>query len=382
MERQYLRQTKSSLARSKEPHNLRDRLQALSATVSELKNNVRQEVTVAETLERVEKQVIQTQNHQTLASQVQALRRAFSELADAVADEVEHLQEDTKTELRREIRGLAGRVEALTDQSQTCVRGVSDLNVAVTGEIRRVGEAVVEVQRNQDSLHAEVAELKETLLKAQDDNKQVFEQMRSILHNNITHVASLQKGMKRSNEEVKGVLEQLERCSRVAEDGRREREELEAKLTASVRVLEEKLLDLTVQTKSLAAASSVQDRSHTSTAQLSARLQEMAEATQQRFERLNSFIDEKNRDLEHQFETLKSELESDLKPLPGSVQSEDREFRQRIEYLEAMLQTQRREIFASLTTLEQNSTKKHDSVIKAVYQIARELNLQNPLAAF
>ena len=360
---------------------MRERLQTLSATVSELKNDVRQELTVAESLERVEKQVIQTQNHQTLASQVQALRRAFSELADAVADEVEHLQEDTKSELRREIRGVAVRVEALTDQSQTCVRAVSELNVATTGEIRRVAEAVVEVQRSQDSLHAEVAELKETLLKAQDDNKQVFEQMRSILHNNITHVASLQKGMKRSNEEVKGVLEQLDRGSRVAEEGKRGREELEAKLTAAVRVLEEKLLDLTVQTKSLAAASSVQDRSHTSAAQLSARLQEMAESTQQRFDRLHSYIDEKNRDLEHHIETLKSELDIDLKP-PGSVQSEDREFRQRIEYLESMLQTQRREIFASLTTLEQNSTKKHDSVIKAVYQIARELNLQNPLAAF
>lgn len=177
------------------------------------------------------------------------------------------------------------------------------------------------------------------------------------------------------------MLEQLDRGSRVAEEGKRGREELEAKLTAAVRVLEEKLLDLTVQTKSLAAASSVQDRSHTSAAQLSARLQEMAESTQQRFDRLHSYIDEKNRDLEHHIETLKSELDIDLKP-PGSVQSEDREFRQRIEYLESMLQTQRREIFASLTTLEQNSTKKHDSVIKAVYQIARELNLQNPLAAF
>lgn len=381
MDRQYLRQTKSSLAKSKEPHNLRDRLQTLSATVSELKNDVRQELTAAETLERMEKQVIQTQNHQNLASQVQALRRAFSELADAVADEVEHLQEDTKTELRREIRGLAGRVEALTDQSQTCVRGVSELNVAVTGEIRRVGEAVVDVQRNQDNLHAEVAELKETLLKTQDDNKQVFEQMRSILHNNITHVASLQKGMKRSNEEVKALLEQLERSARAIEDVRKGRTELEEKLTSSVRTIEEKLIDLSVQTKSLAATSNIQERNHSSVSQLSTKIQEIAEATQQRFDLLNTYIDDKTRDLEHQFDTFKSHIDSDFKP-PDSAQSEDREFRQRIDYLESMLQTQRREIFASLTTLEQNSTKKHDSVIKAIYQIARELNLQNPLAAF
>jgi DNA repair exonuclease SbcCD ATPase subunit len=381
MDRQYLRQTKSSLAKSKEPHNLRDRLQTLSATVSELKNDVRQELTAAETLERMEKQVIQTQNHQNLASQVQALRRAFSELADAVADEVEHLQEDTKTELRREIRGLAGRVEALTDQSQTCVRGVSELNVAVTGEIRRVGEAVVDVQRNQDNLHAEVAELKETLLKTQDDNKQVFEQMRSILHNNITHVASLQKGMKRSNEEVKALLEQLERSARAIEDVRKGRTELEEKLTNSVRTIEEKLIDLSVQTKSLAATSNIQERNHSSVSQLSTKIQEIAEATQQRFDRLNTYIDDKTRDLEHQFDTFKSHIDSDFKP-PDSAQSEDREFRQRIDYLESMLQTQRREIFASLTTLEQNSTKKHDSIIKAIYQIARELNLQNPLAAF
>ena len=59
MDKQYLRQTKASLAKTKEPANLRDRLQALSATVSELKQDMRQELNVAETLERVEKMVIQ-----------------------------------------------------------------------------------------------------------------------------------------------------------------------------------------------------------------------------------------------------------------------------------------------------------------------------------
>jgi predicted nucleic acid-binding Zn-ribbon protein len=209
----------------------------------------------------------------------------------------------------------------------------------------------------------------------------VFEQMRSILHNNITHVASLQKGMKRSNEEVKALLEQLERSARAIEDVRKGRTELEEKLTNSVRTIEEKLIDLSVQTKSLAATSNIQERNHSSVSQLSTKIQEIAEATQQRFDRLNTYIDDKTRDLEHQFDTFKSHIDSDFKP-PDSAQSEDREFRQRIDYLESMLQTQRREIFASLTTLEQNSTKKHDSIIKAIYQIARELNLQNPLAAF
>ena len=381
MDRQYLKQTKSSLAKTREPQNLRERLQVLSATVSELKSNVRQDKTIAETLERVEKQVIQTQTHQALSSQIQALRHAFTELADAVADEVERLQDDTKGELRREMRSLTGRVEALTEQGQTCVRGIGEVNVTLTADVRKVSDALLDIQRNQDNLTTEIADLKETLLRAQDDNKQVFEQMRSILHNNITHVATLQKGFKRSNEELKSSLEEIEKNRRKIEGIRLEREEIEGKWTVAMRNMEEKVVDLNGQIKAIALNSSGNERSQATLSQLSAKVQEASDLTHQRFDRLSAYIDDKNRDLERQFEALQGRMESGLKP-PDLYQSEDREVRQRLEYLEAMLQTQRRELFASMTTLEQNSTKKHDSLVKAVYQIARELNLQNPLAAF
>ena len=47
----------------------------------------------------------------------------------------------------------------------------------------------------------------------------------------------------------------------------------------------------------------------------------------------------------------------------------------RVEFLEELTGTQRREIFSSVTNMEQNLFKKHERIVKAIYQIARHLDI-------
>ena len=180
MWKQYLQPTKSTKAKSKEPDNIRERVQSLSQALSGLKEEIKIETSAnAQNLERLEKQ-----QFGTLHSQVFALKKAFTELADAMLDEVEGVRNEYRAEFSEFKEEITEKLENSLEFSKKTQETCSKVNSSLTHSMTQAFQHISNIKFQQDSLHSNISELKSEVFIEIDSQKKFCEKIEHLLENN------------------------------------------------------------------------------------------------------------------------------------------------------------------------------------------------------
>jgi hypothetical protein len=370
MYRPYLRPTRSSLAKTAEPLAVKDKLSHLTNVLTELKHDVQAEAESTQNLGIVERQ-----HYTALQGQVQALKLAFTQLSDAMIEEVERVRVDMAEEMRAAVGAVMKRVETLTElvrQSKQESPAAPKQDILST----QVMEALRVLRDRQDLGSQEVKALREATAKRETEYSSHFERMQGLIHANSTHISALTAKF--------SSLEASLSTAHPPATPTKEIAYLEERLNQNVSYFERQIQDLKSALLSQPKVSK-EELEAGITAKLTSRLSDFELRHSSKAEALTQTADARAQECLHKLDSLKQQVES---VRDAATHQEDRhstlntEVLERLNYMNELLSTQRKELFSSLTTLEQAFARKHDTLTKAIYKIARETNVTNPISVY
>jgi hypothetical protein len=371
MYRPYLRPTRSSLAKTAEPLAVKDKLSHLTSVLTELKHDVQAEAECTQNLGIVERQ-----HYTALQGQVQALKLAFTQLSDAMIEEVERVRVDSAEELRGAVGAVMKRVDTLTE----LVRQTKQESPAATKQDTlspQVMEALRVLRDRQDLGSQEVKALREATAKRETEYSSHFERMQGLIHANSTHISTL-------TAKFSSLEASLSAAHHLPVTPPKEIAYLEERLNQNVSYFERQIKDLKSSLLSQPKVSK-EELEAGITAKLTSRLSDFELRHSNKAEALSQTADTRAQEYLHRLDSLKQQVES---VKDAAVHQENRhstlntEVLERLNYMNELLSTQRKELFSSLTTLEQAFARKHDTLTKAIYKIARETNVTNPISVY
>lgn len=375
MYRTYQRPTRSSLAKTTEPLASKDKFSHLTNILTELKRDVQQEAESTQNLGLVEKQ-----HYTALQSQVNALKLAFSQLSDAVIEEMENVKADLSGEVRVAVGALMKRMDTLTEAFRQTKEASSTLKH--DPQSSQLIEAFKQLKVRQDSSHQEIESLKDANSKKQIEYRSIFEQMRSLMQANSAHIASITARL--SELEAAPLTRETKLEPKANENYSQMIKYLEERLNSNVSYFERQIQEL----KSAAVSQPNVTKEELEAllgAKLASSLSELEARLTNPIETLSKRLDSKLQDHLAKHDALQLQITK----LHGQSDHYDKthaalntEVLERLNYMNELLTTQRKELFSSLTTVEQTFARKHDTMTKAIFKIARETNVTNPMSVY
>ncbi|CAG9317887.1 unnamed protein product [Blepharisma stoltei] len=364
----YLQPTKSFKAKTKDPSNVRERIQSLSEAVSGLKQDVHNEATVnAMNFERIEKQ-----HFNTLNSQVMTLKKAFTDLADALVEELDGVREEMRGEIKMNKEEIWQKFEEINMNNRQAQENHHQLNAALTQTTKQAFQHIQTLKANQDKLAGDIEAGRAKASEAQNDLKQFITQLQKIVETNSQHVASLYK-------EQKIIQNNLEKLNKLPDEISNEILNEKEKNQENVEILQESIKNLSFDIRNL--EKQLLEYSTKSDLQLfkgdfidlEKKLKELSEEYRKSFYEIRKEFDGKCDDIKREQINISDEIIQEIRE-KSSPQIENR-----VEYLEELTTAQRRELFGSITSMEQSFVKKQEKIIRAIYQLARHQDLPEAL---
>jgi chromosome segregation ATPase len=368
MSRPYLRPTICSTLRAREGIGVKDRVQKLTHIIQELKEDVKAEVTATETLGKVERE-----HYNTMNKQVQALRRAFSDLADAICEEVEMIRIGTNEEMQKTVGDLYAKLQDVNIQSRQTEDAKHQLNTALTQAQRKALKHIEQLESRQEELSGEITKLKESLAQSQSAQKNLMAQLQQIVKNNSAHISSLFNDSKEITENLRQVTTQSESACNELQAHRSKLNKLDSDYKSLKDTLYNDFQTFSSQFK--------RDPSERHLNELNEKVKQLSKALTDRLEYMNSALDDKYTSLSNIVKQNHDLYQTQLQDLKYKI-PDSKELVEKVSYLEELMTTHRREMFASMTSLEQSFVRKQESLTRAVFQLSKELQVTNPLLAY
>lgn len=369
MWKQYLQPTKSTKAKSKEPDNVRERIQCLSQALSGLKEEIKIETSAtAQNIERLEKQ-----QFGALHSQVFALKKAFTDLADAMIDEVEGVRAEYRGEISEFRSEVQQKLEILDENSKNSSESFNKVSFSLSQSVKQAFQHLQGVKDQQEAISADFASLKEYVSQSMVQQNDFCTRIEHTLEGNMREISMIFK----EQSEIRGKILEVEvmpkQLNYVIEKEKERVKLIEEKIGKELAEMDKRVKSMSKDVESVVKSSEIGD-------------------LKRFFSEIEYKSEESLREVKREF--MKMMMESERKWEEFNREQGDfndfigREVKaienvgvlvKRIEFLEEFTGTQRREIFNSITSLEQNMFKKHEKVAKAMHQLSRHLEIPEAL---
>jgi len=359
MWKQYLQPTKSFKAKARDPPNMRDRVQGLSQALSDLKKNVEVESYATESLGKIEKQ-----HYHILQGQVHALKTSFTELADAFLDEIEQVKAEMREEIRHNRDELFFKIEEISKENRQYEENHHQMNSALTQSVKQAFQHLQTLKNKLESTNSEVLSLKEEI--------ELLRNSQGITYQEKDHseeICWLTKENERLNDLVVKTEKETTSIQHLLDKFKSKTKQFHQETKQEIQNLKDENKDILRDIKSLRN----EKPPEVDTREFEWKVKEVSDNFKQSLLETKSELEKKLEKLNY----LCSSFEEQLKEAPkNNVSSE------KIQYIEELITTQRRELFASITAVEQNFTKKQDRITRALYSVAKQIELPEALLGF
>ena len=365
MWKQYLQPTKSFKAKSKEPENVSNRLQNLSQALSGLKEEMKIETSAAaQNIERLEKQQLAT-----LQSQVFTLKKALSDLADAMIDEVEGVRSDYRTELSELRQEVQERFDSLSNSIQNSSENSNKVSSSLTQSIKQAFQHIQSLKVSNEDLKNDLKSLNSSFHVLSDSQKDLNLQMDKSFKENCEQVFRVSKDFKDFSLKLREIEIMPKQLNYVIEKEKEKNKMIEDRVIRELSDFDSKIKNMTRDLENIGNRKEVLElkdfvinyeyKLTESLNEFKKEIIDLSLASEKKWEEFNR--------VQENFNTVVCNEIKSIDHLTG--------ISKRIEFLEELSATQRRELFDTLTTLEQNIYKKQEKIIKAVYQLARSQDM-------
>ena len=187
MWKQYLQPTKSTKAKSKEPDNVRERIQSLSQALSGLKEEIKIETSAtAQNIERLEKQ-----QFATLHSQVFALKKAFTDLADAMLEEVEGVRNDYRVEISEIKNEIADKIDGFSETNKLTAESSTKVNSSLTQSVKQAFQHIQNLKNQQDIISEDLQGIKNQISLGANNQKEFCSRIEHIMEGNLKELSKM-----------------------------------------------------------------------------------------------------------------------------------------------------------------------------------------------
>lgn len=361
MWKQYMQPTKSAKAKTREPENMRERIQSLSQALSGLKEEVKIETsTTAQNLERIEKQQLAT-----IHSQVFALKKAFADLADAMIEEVEGVRSDYRGELAEIREEFQEKLENLTRTQQCIAENANKVSSSLTLSIKQAFHHMQSMKTSQEDLLSNYNNLKNSVSNLSDSQKDLASYFDKVQKENCEQLLKVSQDYKELSLKVREIEIMPKQLNYIIEKEKEKNKLMEEKVEKNLIEFDSKIRHFYKDFENIGDRKEILElknfimdfeyKTEDTVADFKREIVDMSIGTEKRWEEFSKAQENFN-----QF--VCSEIKA-IENLAG--------LSKRIEFLEDLSTTQRRELFNSLSSIEQNFYKKQEKIIKALYQLAR-----------
>ncbi|OMJ95164.1 hypothetical protein SteCoe_1538 [Stentor coeruleus] len=369
MWKQYMQPTKSARAKVAEPENMRDRLQSLSQAVNVLKEEMKIETSAtASNLERIEKQQFGTLN-----SQVYALKKAFTDLADAMLEEVEGVRNDYRAEMDDFKHDFISKYENLADTQRSSQDNCNKINSSLTQSVKQAFQHMQTIKNQQDIISEDLKSLKTSFSNSNIQQKEFCQHVEQIVHENIKQVTKVIQDSNEIRSKVTEFDALPKQINYIIEKEKERIKLIEEKLSKEIVDIDRKIKFVQKDTESLGNKKEIVEI-HNYLANVEFKCEEVVKETKREILQLGMDIERRIDEINKSQENFSSFICNEIKGV-----EDNSNVLKRIEFLEELSSTQRRELFNSLTSLEQNIYKKQEKIIKAIYQMARKTEMPEAL---
>jgi DNA repair exonuclease SbcCD ATPase subunit len=365
MWKQYLQPTKSTKAKSRESQNVGERLQNLSSALSGLKEEIKIENSAtAQNLERLEKQQLAT-----LHSQVFTLKKALSDLADAMIDEVEGVRKDYRAEIDELKDQVFERIDSFSQNIQISSENSNKISSSLTLSIKQAFQHIQSLKTSQEDLQRDFRSLSQSFQLLADSQKEVNLNLDKSFKENCEQVLKISQNFKDFSLKIREIEIMPKQLNYVIEKEKEKNKTVEEKVFRELKEFDCNLKKFEKELENIGSRREMLD------------LKDFVLTSEFKFsENLNQFkkeIIDLSLASEKKWEEFNRVQENFNSVVCNEIKAIDNfnGFGKRIEFLEELCTTQRRELFNTLTSLEQNIYKKQEKIIKAVYQLARGQNM-------
>ncbi|CAG9326697.1 unnamed protein product [Blepharisma stoltei] len=274
-------------------------------------------------------------------SQISSLKTILIELAESVAEEIEFVKQDFRDELKESRDELFHILEESFKSNKEAEESHHQLNSALTQTTKQAFQQIHIMKTKQDEILNDMDSLKQGFIDIQNDQNDFFANAQKLIETNSFQVQN-HSDMLKSIEKMKNSYE----IEKEYEDNKQKIE----RINYEIKEIQNEIYNLKKKP-------------------------EKAESIDKLKEIREEFLALKN-DVENKIANMQRDIIKTTEDFMKGLREISQEpLKNRIEFLEEMTTTQRRELFLTITTAEQNFTKKHDKMVKALYQIARHINL-------
>lgn len=361
MWKQYMQPTKSTKAKTKEPENVRERIQSLSQALSGLKEEVKIETSAtAQNLERLEKQQLGSIN-----SQVFALKKALSELADAMIEEVEGVRNDYRGELAEIKEEFQEKMENLSRAQQTVAENTNKVSSSLTISVKQAFQHIQNIKNSQDDMENQLNHMKNSVSNLSDGQKDFAVYFDKVFKENCEQLLKVSEDFKEISLKVRELEIMPKQLNYIIEKEKEKSKLVEEKVEKNLIDFDTKIRIFYKEFENIGNRKEIlelknfftdfQYKTEVTVGEFKKEMLDIAFNTEKKWEEFNKIQENFN-----QF--VCGELKN-IENISG--------LSKRIEFLEDLSTTQRRELFNSLSSIEQNFYKKQEKIIKALYQLAR-----------
>ena len=369
MWKQHLQPTKSTKAKSKEPDNVRERIQSLSQALSGLKEEIKIETTTtAQNMERLEKQ-----QFGTLHSQVFALKKAFTDLADAMLEEVEGVRSDYRVEISEFKNEVSDKIGNLAETDRNTSESCNKVNSSLTQSIKQAFQHIQGLKNQQDSIFEDIQSLKDHVSAGMTKQNEFCTRIEHVLEANFKEISKMFKEQADIRVKISEIETMPKQLSYVIEKEKERVKAIEDRINKEVGEIDRKMKTLSKDFEGVMNRKEIQDIKN-SYVDLGYKSEENLREMKRQLLQMSSDIDTKWEEFRKSQENFNDYICNEIKSTESSGV-----IVRRLEFLEELTTTQRREIFNSITHLEQSAYKRHEKVLKAMHQLSRHLDIPEAL---
>jgi chromosome segregation ATPase len=369
MWKQYLQPTKSAKAKFKEPDNVRDRIQSLSSALVGLKEEIKIETSAtAQNIERLEKQ-----QFGTLHSQVFTLKKAFTDLADAMLEDVEGVRNDYRAEITELKQEIDQKVDNLGDATKNSSENCGKINSSLTQSIKQAFQHIQNLKTQQDLIQTDVQSLKTQLQETINHQKEVSSRTEAIIEKNLKDLSKVWEDLSLFKSKISDAENIPKQIYYIIEKEKEKNKIIEDKLKKQINDLDQHIKILSKDLESVFNRKEIQDIKN-SYGTLEYQSKESLEELRHDIMQMNLDYQRKLEEFQVSQESFNEYITAEIK----SIESMD-DIVNKIDFVEQLLTTQRREIFNTITNVEQNFFKKQEKIVKAIYQLARHQEIPEAL---
>lgn len=289
-----------------------------------------------------------------IANQINSLKRCLLELADSIVDEMDTFKYDLRSEIKLVREEWFDKLDHTIKSNRDAEETYHQLNSALTQTTKQAFQQIQTLKAKQEESFLDMDQLKNAFSDLQMDQNEYFTQVQKLIDTNSMQISIVFK----EHKDMINIFQRLKK-ENIPEYHGNEKDpgdmrQIAERLSYEIREIQREILSI---------------KKTDEKAETNDRIDEIMKTMNEEFVKLKNDLESKSDNIQRDMlktteEYMKALREISQEPL-----------RNRVEFLEEMTTTQRRELFLSITTAEQNLTKKHEKVLRAIYQISRHIQL-------